>query len=333
MKNAKTSLLMLSMLLTMCLGTLNAAVFIMYHRVGDSTYPSTNVTQRQFNQQMAYLATEHFHVWPATKIISYLRAGQKLPPKTVGIMFDDAYDSVYHNAWPILKKHHFPFALFVATDPIDRHFKGMLTWQQIKFLAEHGTEIGNHSVMHAHMATLNPHKMNAEVTKAQQRLKAEVGVTPKLFAYPYGEYSHTLVAMIKPFHFIAAFTQTSGAIDSQSDFYRLPRFPLNEDYADFDRFKDILMMQPLHVIDVQPSEILLRRTPKSIQFTLGNPSLNTKQLNCFFSGQALSLNKQHLPFVQIRLNIKFVAGRNKINCTAPDAHGHWHWLGLLYLVN
>lgn len=318
-------------LLAFNLSSLHAVVFIMYHRVGDSAYPSTNVTTHQFKQEMAYLATEHYHVWPASKIISHLRSGAQLPPKTVGIMFDDAYDTVYYTAWPILKKYHFPFTLFVATGPVDQKFKGMLTWQQIKEMADAGVEIGNHSVNHPYLPRLSLAQMNKEIAQAQQRLRQELDMVPQLFAYPYGEYSTELVNLIKNFHFIAAFTQTSGAVDSFSDFYRLPRFPLNEDYADFDRFKMILTMRPLHIQDLRPSEIILKHTPRWIQFHLLHEPEQFKQFNCFYGGKALPVDKCHLPVVQIRMEHTFTERRNKINCTAQDQHGDWYWLGLLYL--
>ena len=42
---------------------------------------------------------------------------------------DDAFESFYINAWPILKSEKIPFILFVSTREIGKH--GYMTWDQI----------------------------------------------------------------------------------------------------------------------------------------------------------------------------------------------------------
>jgi peptidoglycan/xylan/chitin deacetylase (PgdA/CDA1 family) len=52
---------------------------------------------------------------------------------------DDGYLDNYENAYPIFKKHHVPFALFVATDFPDK--KAILWWYAIEDLILNSTEI------------------------------------------------------------------------------------------------------------------------------------------------------------------------------------------------
>ncbi|MFP3386390.1 polysaccharide deacetylase family protein, partial [Tritonibacter sp. SIMBA_163] len=82
-------------------------------------------------------------------------AGKPLPPRTVAITIDDAYLSVYETAWPLLRKHDLPFALFVATDPVDRGIPGYMDWDQIRELEAGGVEIGSQAVTHPHMPGLS----------------------------------------------------------------------------------------------------------------------------------------------------------------------------------
>ena len=46
------------------------AVVFMYHRFGEAEYPSTNITLTQFEDQLDYLETEGFRIWPLARIVS-----------------------------------------------------------------------------------------------------------------------------------------------------------------------------------------------------------------------------------------------------------------------
>ena len=48
-----------------------------------------------------------------------LAAKQPVPPKTFVVTFDDGYDSVYRNAWPILKELSVPATVFLVTGWLD----------------------------------------------------------------------------------------------------------------------------------------------------------------------------------------------------------------------
>ena len=40
----------------------NGASVFMYHRIGEDSYPSTNVTIEQFNQHIDYITTNDFNI-------------------------------------------------------------------------------------------------------------------------------------------------------------------------------------------------------------------------------------------------------------------------------
>src|SRR5690554_7742286 len=51
----------------------------------------------------------------------------------VAITFDDAYESVYQNAAPLLERHGLPYTIFVNTDAIGS--RGYMSWEQLQELA------------------------------------------------------------------------------------------------------------------------------------------------------------------------------------------------------
>ena len=71
------------------------ATVIMYHRFGESRYPSTNVTIEQFESHLEFIRQGNYTVMPLIKIIEALKSGGEINDKTVAITIDDAYLSVY----------------------------------------------------------------------------------------------------------------------------------------------------------------------------------------------------------------------------------------------
>ena len=112
----------------------DSAVVVMYHRFGESAYPSTNIKLEQFEGHLRELSKPEYSVLPIPEIVSRLKSGSPLPDRTVGISIDDAFLSVYQKAFPRLKKMGLPFTLFVATRPIDQNLKGYMSWDQIREL-------------------------------------------------------------------------------------------------------------------------------------------------------------------------------------------------------
>lgn len=310
-----------------------SAVIIMYHRFGEDTLPSTNIRIDQFEAQIEELVTGGYSVLPLPDIIAALRAGAPLPDKTVGITIDDAYSSVYSQAWPRLKAAGLPFTLFVSTDPVDAGVYGIMRWDQIRELADAGVTIGHHSAAHAHMAGRDGAVNAADITKASERFLSELGRRPELFAYPYGEYSLDFQALIADQGFTAAFGQQSGVAHDAENIFVLPRFALNESYGDIDRFKLISRTLALPVSDVMPRDSLLGPNPPLIGFTVAEGLERLDRLNCFASGQgAADIERLGERRIEVRLKAPFPPGRTRINCTMPGREGRFHWFGMQFLT-
>lgn len=311
----------------------DAAVIVMYHRFGEGAYPSTNTRLDQLDAHIAELARGGYTVRPVTDIVAALKAGAPLPDRTVGITIDDAYASVYANAWPRLRAAGLPFTLFVSTDAIDDGAGGMMNWDQIRELAAAGVTIGHHTAAHAHMAGAGATANAADIARATRRLRAELGRAPTLFAYPYGEYSLALRDAIAAAGFAAAFGQHSGVAHARSDMFALPRFALNERYGALDRFTLVAQALPLPVADVTPSDPVLVDNPPSFGFTVTADVGDLGRLNCYASGAgATTVERLGARRIEVRIGEPFAPGRARINCTLPGPDGRWRWFGMQFLV-
>jgi len=315
----------------------DSAVVLMYHRFGDSRYPLTNITIDQFESHIAELKNGDFTVLPVPEIIQRQQAGEALPDRTVGITIDDAYENVFTEAWPRLQKAGFPFTVFVATDPIDRSYEDMMTWDQIREMAQGGVTIGAHTGSHLHMPDHSTARVNDEIQRSNARFHEELGATPALFAYPYGESGKQMSELVKDAGYVAAFGQHSGAFAATDNQFELPRFPLNEKYGDMGRFKTAVNALSIPLTDLTPEDtVVTGENPPAMGFTLRQPMKRASEISCFLSheGKAAIENLGNIRF-EVRVETPFAAGRTRLNCTMPgwgENAGRWHWFGRQFYV-
>lgn len=310
----------------------SSAVILMYHRFGESDYPSTNIKLDQFEAHIEELRKQRYTILPVSEIVEKVGGGQKLPDRTVGITIDDAYASVYQSAWPRLKAAKFPFTLFVATDPVDRAAPGYMTWDQIRELAEAGVTIGSQTKSHLHLPTIALEAVKRELDGSNARFVAELGKRPLLFAYPYGEFDLNVRDLVIDRGFKAAFGQNSGVMHTLLDGFALPRFALNERFGGIDRFRLIANALPLPVTDVLPANPVLGDNPPAFGFTVSSEVSNLNGLACFASSEGEVRLERLERRVEVRFQEPFPPGRPRVNCTMPGPEDRWRWFGMQFMV-
>ncbi len=312
----------------------SSAVVMLYHRFGEKTLPSTNITIAQFEAHIAELKSGGYTVLGLPEIVAAVRAGKPLPDRTVGISMDDAYLSIYTEAWPRLKKAGFPFTLFVATDPIDHKLGNYMSWDQVREMAAAGVTIGGHTVTHLHMPDRDKATNADEIARADKRLEEMLGKRPEIFAYPYGESSLAVQKLARESGYVAAFGQHSGVIGSDGNLFDLPRFAMNEAYGEMSRFKLAVNALPLPVTDVTPADPLVGAVnPPAMGFTVAGDFKGLGQLACFTSHEGRTrLERLGERRFEMRVTTAFPKGRTRLNCTLPVGHGRWRWFGRQFYI-
>ena len=87
----------------------------MYHRFGESKYPSTNTTKEQLEAHLSYLTEKNFDFIFAKDLLK----PETLSKKTISFTVDDAYLSFYEVGLPIFEKFTIPVTLFLPTENVD----------------------------------------------------------------------------------------------------------------------------------------------------------------------------------------------------------------------
>ena len=314
--------------------TVQAAVILQYHHVSDSTPASTSLKVAEFAGHMAYLDSAGFKVLPLSEVLDALRRQQPLPAKTAVITFDDGYRNVLTNAVPILRRYNFPYTIFVASKDIDKGHRGMLSWPELKQLADEGAIIANHSSHHHHLNRRLPDetqaqwraRITADLQAAEAAILKHTGQSWSYLAYPYGEYNRPLQALVAELGFVGI-GQHSGAVASYSDFTALPRFPASGRYANLESLKVKLnsLAMPVTALDGHEPQLGDDWQPK-LTVTLDTSDLRPRQLSCYILGERVTPNWLNERQFSIRADKPLPVGRSRYNCTAPSKRtGQYYW--------
>ena len=310
-----------------------SAVILMYHRFGEDGFPTTNIRLDQFEAHIAELKSGGYTVLPLPEINAALNEGRSLPDRTVAITIDDAYESVFTEAFPRLKAAGFPFTLFVATLPIDRGAKGYMNWDQIRALRDAGGTIGSQTHSHPHMPLLSDADNLLDLEISNRRFEKELGKPPNVFAYPYGEASSAVIGIVREQGFVAAFGQHSGVVHRSSNRHYLPRFALNESYGDLKRFRLIANALPLPVSEITPSDPQVGQNPPAFGFTVAPSVSGLHRLSCYRSSEGkVKFERLGARRIEVRFDKPFAQGRTRVNCTMPGQDGRWRWFGMQFYV-
>ncbi|MFT4530396.1 MAG: peptidoglycan/xylan/chitin deacetylase (PgdA/CDA1 family) [Thalassolituus oleivorans] len=345
MKYLSTSLWTLVSTITLLgfsVGTQADLVVLQYHHIANDSPAVTSISPDRFAKHMALLEQENMTVVDLNDAVRTVLAGEKLPERAVAITFDDAYLSIYENAWPLLKERKWPFTVFVNTQAVDEGHTVAMSWDQLRELDRHGVRIANHSVGHPYL--LEPPQgmdnndwLTQQISQAEQRIESEIGHSPRLFAYPYGEYNLAIAAWLKDNSYIA-FGQQSGAIGSTSHPQILPRYPASGVYANIDTLRTKLHSLALPVPAEQVlNPILQDENPPTLSITFNRDDITPNLVQCYASGEGeVAVRRQEknpLLSLTVQAQNAITAGRSRYNCTAPSRsqHGRFYWYSQLWI--
>ena len=304
----------------------------MYHRFNESKYPSTNIQMDVFLKQVEIIKNLNYEFLHPKDFEDNFDIPKT--QKKILLTIDDAFQSFYLVAWPYLKKNKIPFILFVSTEPVGKN--GYMTWEQVKEIEkENFVVIGHHSHTHEYLIKKNNNDFISDIETASSIFKAKLGYIPTIFSYPFGEYSDLMKNYISN-NFNYAFGQHSGVIDLNKEKFELPRFPINENYGEINRFKSIINSFPLEYKNLLPIEKKLTKqnNPPVFQVEFFEQQKNLENINCYsneggsWAKSQIELNKNIL---KIKFREAFLPRRGRINCSLND-NGKWRWFGTQFTI-
>jgi peptidoglycan/xylan/chitin deacetylase (PgdA/CDA1 family) len=177
-------------------------IVLVYHRVGGTSDRQIDLPVELFDWQMRYLR-ERYRVISLDQAVAIAEESRAPREETVAITFDDGYEDIHRNAFPILRKYALPATIYLATAYIEngQHFpfearlaqekRGRpLTWAQAAEMAASGlVTFGSHTHTHADLSILTVSKVLREVERSNALITERISRPPAHFSYPWGKWS------------------------------------------------------------------------------------------------------------------------------------------------
>lgn len=233
-------------------GTAVSFNVLMYHEFReqgdfDVTKPSTiSVTQNyqdalptvlfsyvdDFKIQMDYLKSEGYHTLTLQEIKNFYEKGTELPEKSVLVTVDDAFQSVYKYAYPILKKLQFHAVGFVVLGWLSQEKKAfdptasiVMSKQELEEMKD-VFEFANHTTdLHVRHLDGTTEMQTASLQELKKDLAAcgEYVTYPDVFAYPFGIYTAEDTKRLAEANINYAFTTDPGINTKNTSLLELHR--------------------------------------------------------------------------------------------------------------
>lgn len=202
---------------------------LMYHSVCKNSRVHSDylISPERFEEDIRYLKANGYTAIFTEDIVNFVEQGTALPKKSVLITLDDGFYNNLTSVLPVLKKYDFKATVNVVgsyceefTENGDKNpAYAYLSWGDVATLAASGyVEIGSHTYdMHALGSRRGCKIRKGESTEAyktllredlgrlQTSLTEKSGVTPTVFAYPFGELCDESLDVLKEMGFRAAF--------------------------------------------------------------------------------------------------------------------------------
>jgi len=135
----------------------------------------------------------------------------------VSLSFDDGWRCSYEQGLPILNEAQLPSTHYIISGCLDdRQFPRYMNVDHIRDLTARGHEIGCHTASHKRLSTETGRIVEEEILLSRRYLESLVGAV-ETFSYPYGDYDHRIVAVVKRAGFLGARSVHDGLNDEAVD--------------------------------------------------------------------------------------------------------------------
>lgn len=199
------------------------------HQVSDG-FDLSITRQRvgQFERGMSFLHDQGYRVVGLREAASPEKGADR---KRVALTFDDAFDGVYRNAFPLLRRFGFTACLFVVTGYVGKenqwdygwgkNKRRHLDWEQIREMADAGFEIGSHTVNHPDLTRIPRKFVEYELKASKQMLEDRLGQRVDFLSYPFGRFDRYVQQEAKRLGYKGAFTlRRDGGKNGNDSFAR-----------------------------------------------------------------------------------------------------------------
>lgn len=226
---------------------------LMYHSISSESgerFRQFAMSPERFAQHLAYLQSHSYTPITVSRYVELISGGGgDLPDRPVVLTFDDGFADFYTDALPELRRHDFVATLYVATDYVGgtslwlgregEAERSMLSWSQLREIAENGIECGAHTCSHPQLDVLPDAAIMKEVVECKVLLEDRLGRRICTFAYPFGFQTERVRRMVRAAGYTSACAVAYAMSSPRDDRFALSRLIVTGDMS-IDRFARLL---------------------------------------------------------------------------------------------
>jgi peptidoglycan/xylan/chitin deacetylase (PgdA/CDA1 family) len=211
---------------------INGLPILTYHSIDDDA-SVISTSPKAFRRQMEFLRAESFRSISMSEVTNLLHNRKPMPARTVCLVFDDGYQNVYTEAFPILQECGFNATVFLVTRycgnfndwpgnlPYLKRAR-LLSWREVKEMDAHGFEFGAHTLTHPDLSQIPLSQAKHEIFDSKRELEERVGCPVDVFSYPYGRYNSPVKVFVRT-QFRGACSTKLGNVRNDADPYAMRR--------------------------------------------------------------------------------------------------------------
>ena len=208
-----------------------AVPILMYHSIIDNN--NNSIPIKLFEKQMLLMKKMGYET------INFDNLNRIQNKKKFIITFDDGYENIFVNAFPILKSLNFKATCFLIANKIggynewDKNKNNfikmkLMNLNQINEWVKNGFSIGSHTMDHLDLTKLNYKEKINQITSSKQFINEMFNVKINSFAYPFGLYDAESQNIVKKYYSFAVTTRRSRYIINKFNDELLPRVPISK---------------------------------------------------------------------------------------------------------
>lgn len=184
---------------------MNRLPILTYHSLDDGGSP-ISIAPSLFRWQMEYLRANGWRTLTLDELMDGHQHGSWLEC-TFALTFDDGFENFAEHALPVLRGCGFSATVVVVADWVGRTNDWpsqpswtprlpLMDWDALRAMADAGMTIGAHTLSHPHLPRLIARDAEREIVESQRLIAERIGCAVETFAYPYGDTSPALEAVV-----------------------------------------------------------------------------------------------------------------------------------------
>jgi peptidoglycan/xylan/chitin deacetylase (PgdA/CDA1 family) len=151
------------------------------------------------------------------------------PEGGVMLTFDDALIHHVRESAPELAKRGLKAVFAAPSDHVGR--SGMLTWDDLKSLADAGHTIAGHGKTHTLFEFLSPGEIKVELAESKSIIEERIGRPVRFVTLPGGSMTRATLDAAREAGYKAVFTSKAGLNHWSTDLFTVNRFAIRSGYS------------------------------------------------------------------------------------------------------